>query len=82
LIQKILDDTQYIEYLRREYSSDEYESKRENLEELKNVASEYIGIDPRESLALFLEEVALITGLDVRAEVQNSVTLMTIHTSK
>ena len=82
LIQKILDDTNYIEYLRREYSSDEFESKRENLEELKNVASEYIGIDVRESLALFLEEVALITGLDVRAEVQNSVTLMTIHTSK
>jgi len=82
LIQKILDDTNYIEHLRREYSSDEYESKRENLEELKNVASEYIGIDSRDSLALFLEEVALITGLDVRAEVQNSVTLMTIHTSK
>ncbi|MCH8518331.1 UvrD-helicase domain-containing protein [Candidatus Gracilibacteria bacterium] len=89
LLANIISDTNYEAYLKREYSSDEYESKKENLEELRNVASEYEGIDPRESLSLFLEEVALITDLEQKLEdeeVQRNplgyVTLMTIHTSK
>lgn len=89
LLTSIVSDTHYEAYLKREYSSDEYESKKENLEELRNVASEYEWIDPRESLSLFLEEVALITDLEKKLEEDElqknplgSVTLMTIHTSK
>lgn len=82
LIASIVDDISYDDYLRKEYSQDEYESKRENINELRNVASEYIGLDPRESLSLFLEEVALISDLDSKNETHNSVTLMTIHTAK
>lgn len=60
----------------------EYDSKKENLHELVNVASEYSGLDPSESLSLFLEEVALISDLDSKDSENDSVTLMTIHTSK
>jgi len=39
-------------------------------------------MEPRESLATFLEEVALITDMDKNDERLDYVTLMTIHTSK
>ena len=39
-------------------------------------------MDNRESLAIFLEEVALITDFDKNDERPDYVTLMTIHTSK
>jgi superfamily I DNA/RNA helicase len=35
-----------------------------------------------DSLALFLEEIALITDLDTKDNRSDYVTLMTIHTSK
>jgi len=39
-------------------------------------------MEPRESLAIFLEEVSLITDMDSKDERNDYVTLMTIHTSK
>ena len=82
LIGKIVEHTGYLEYLKSQFSQDEYDSKSENLKELQNVASEYDGLAPRESLSLFLEEVALISDLDNKDEAQDFVILMTIHTSK
>jgi len=82
LIAEIITKTWYEEYLRSQFSDDEYTSKIENLTELKNVASEYQGLSPREALSLFLEEVALISDLDKSDNAHNSVTLMTIHTAK
>lgn len=82
LIWEVISKTWYEDYLRSQFSADEFESKRENLSELQNVASDYDGLAPREGLSLFLEEVALISDLDNKDETQESVTLMTIHTSK
>lgn len=83
LIRKIITDTHYEDFLKKEFSGDEFESKKENLSELQNVASEYDGLAPREGLSLFLEEVALISSLEsIDGEKQDSVTLMTIHTAK
>jgi len=82
LIAKIIKEISYEDYLKTNFSQEEYESKKDNLEELKNVASEYNWMDSRESLSLFLEEVALITDMDVKDEREDYVTLMTIHTSK
>lgn len=82
LIKNIIDSIWYEDFLRTQFTADEYESKKENLSELQNVASEYDGLEPREWLSLFLEEVALISDLDNKDETQNSVTLMTIHTAK
>jgi len=73
---------QYEEYITDGLSTDESLSKKENIEELITVASQYNGMDPRESLAQFLEEVALITDMDTKDEREDYVTLMTIHTSK
>ena len=82
LIRKIVEETNYLDFLKSQFTADEFEAKRENLSELQNVASEYDGLAPREWLSLFLEEVALISDLDNKDETQDSVTLMTIHTSK
>lgn len=82
LIGEIIKETGYEEYLKSQFSGDEFDSKKENLSELQNVASEYDGLAPREGLSLFLEEVALISDLDNKDENHDSVTLMTIHTSK
>ncbi|MCD5375256.1 UvrD-helicase domain-containing protein [Candidatus Gracilibacteria bacterium] len=82
LIGEIIRLTGYEEFLKSQFSQDEYDSKKENLTELQNVASEYNGLSPREGLSLFLEEVALISDLDKADTNQDYVILMTIHTSK
>lgn len=82
LITVIIDRIWYESYLREDATKDEYQARLDNIAELKNVASEYTWMDPRESLSQFLEEVALITDLDQKDERSDFVTLMTIHTSK
>lgn len=82
LISEIISAIGYKQFLKTEFSKEEAESKEDNLVELENVASEYNGLSPRESLATFLEEVALITDMDTKDEREDYVTLMTIHTSK
>ena len=82
LIREIISKIGYKDYLKTEFSKEEAQAKEDNLEELENVASEYNGMNPRESLWLFLEEVALITDMDTKDEREDYVTLMTIHTSK
>ena len=72
----------YEEYITDWLSKEEKDAKLENIDELVNVATEYNGMEPRESLAIFLEEVALITDMDKNDERPDYVTLMTIHTSK
>lgn len=82
LIQKIRDVVKYDDYICEWLSSEESIAKKENMDELITVASQYNGMDPRESLSQFLEEVALITDMDTKDEREEYVTLMTIHTSK
>jgi len=82
LIKLILKETAYFEYLTEGLSQDEKDAKKDNIDELINVASEYNWMEPRESLSTFLEEVALITDMDTKDERSDYVTLMTIHTSK
>ena len=82
LIKLILEKTGYFEYLTEWLSQEEKDAKKDNIDELINVASEYNGMEPRESLSTFLEEVALITDMDTKDERSDYVTLMTIHTSK
>jgi len=82
LIRMIVKMTKYDEYIWEWLSKEEKESKLENIDELVNVATQYNGMEPRESLAIFLEEVALITDMDSKDERADYVTLMTIHTSK
>lgn len=82
LIDYIIEKIGYEEYLKSDATKEEFEARIDNLRELKNVASTYNGMDPREWLAQFLEEVALLTDMDNKDDGSNFVTLMTIHTSK
>lgn len=82
LIDYIVEKIWYEEYLKSDATKEEYEARIDNLRELKNVASTYNWMDPRDSLAQFLEEVALLTDMDNKDDGSNFVTLMTIHTSK
>jgi len=82
LIREVVKQINYIEYLTEWLSREEKDAKLENIDELVNVATEYNGMEPRESLATFLEEIALITDMDKWDERPDYVTLMTIHTSK
>lgn len=56
--------TKYAEYLQTEYTKEEAEGKEENLREFANMASRYDGLEPREALSMFLEDIALITDSD------------------
>lgn len=82
LLREIVKTTKYDDYITEWLSQEEKNSKLENIDELVNVATEYNGMEPRESLAIFLEEVSLITDMDTKDERSEYVTLMTIHTSK
>lgn len=82
LIRDIVKITDYEDFITSWLSQEEKDSKIENIDELVNVATEYNWIEPRESLSVFLEEVALITDMDSKDERSDYVTLMTIHTSK
>ncbi len=82
LINYIVKNIWYKEYIKYWLSEEEYESKCSNIDELINVASEYNWIEGREWLSQFLEEVALVTDMDWKDDRPDYVTLMTIHTSK
>ncbi len=84
LLENIIKKIWYEEYLRDDATKDEFDAKIDNIRELKNVTSTYNGMDPRESLSQFLEEVSLITDMDHKEKEEKTdfVTLMTIHTSK
>ncbi|MDD2892203.1 MAG: 3'-5' exonuclease [Candidatus Gracilibacteria bacterium] len=83
LMEEVIKKTQYIEYLRHEYGEGESESREENLKEFANMASRYDGMDSREALMMFLEDIALITDTDRDDPEQNNyVSMMTIHSSK
>ncbi len=56
--------TNYLEYLKGEYTEDEYEGKVENVEEFLSMATRYDGMLYPENLATFLEDIALITDQD------------------
>ncbi|MDD4151025.1 MAG: UvrD-helicase domain-containing protein, partial [Candidatus Gracilibacteria bacterium] len=82
LIEAIVRKIGYEDYLREEYSKEEKEGKLDNIDELKNLASAYNGMEPRESLSNFLDDIALITDSETINDEEDFVTLMTIHTSK
>jgi DNA helicase-2/ATP-dependent DNA helicase PcrA len=81
-IETVLSQVRYIEYI--DDGTEQAGYKKENIEELKNVASSYVKQYGNKSLEMFLQEIALIeqeqdknqdgTGMNVN--------LMTLHSSK
>jgi DNA helicase II / ATP-dependent DNA helicase PcrA len=83
LMDLIVKRTSYLDYLKAEYGEDEYEAKVDNIQEFCNMASRYDGLLYPENLALFLEDIALITDQDRENEnSRDMVSLMTVHLAK
>ena len=76
LIDSLVRRTGYLRYL--DDGTPQAESRQENVHELMGVAQGY----QEQGLALFLEEVALISDLDTYDPNGNAVTLMTLHAAK
>ena len=76
LIDRVLEDTRYADYLRD--GTEEGEERWANVLELRNVAAEY------ESLTLtdFLADVALVSDVDNLSDGANAPTLLTLHSAK
>ncbi len=85
LMDHVLQDAGYIDRLRD--GSDEGEDRFANLQELRGVAAQYQpgmpgleeGMTP---LALFLQEISLVSDADEIDESKDAVTLLTLHTAK
>jgi len=84
LIAEVIDKTGYKTHLEKgdEESKMEGQAKLENILELISVAQKYDEVPPERALALFLEEVSLVSDLDGLNESAQKVTLMTLHASK
>ena len=87
LLDGVLERTAYRGYLYDEF--EDADQRWENVEELRNVASEYDGLVPGEGLVSFLQDVALITDADTMeernaqaADDDGRVTLITLHSAK
>ena len=81
LLQKMIDETGYVEELKAE-KTEESKGRIENIDELISKAVSYEQEAEHPSLSGFLEDVALISDLDSVNEDENRVLLMTLHSAK
>lgn len=77
----VLEKSGYLRELKSE-NTPEDETRIENLQELVNVASEFIPDDSENALGEFLAQVSLVSDLDNMENISNTVTLMTLHSAK
>ncbi|MFL7810242.1 MAG: ATP-dependent helicase, partial [Anaerolineae bacterium] len=76
LIDRVLEDTRYADYLRD--GTDEGEDRWANVLELRNVAADY----EETTLTEFLADVALVSDVDNLSEDVDAPTLLTLHSAK
>lgn len=81
IMEKVLEDTGYIEDLKLNDEEDA-EDRIQNISELISKIALYEEENPEGNLAGFLEEVALVSDLDNMDGETSKVTLMTIHSAK
>ena len=79
LLDLVLDKTGYKKYT---LEGADGEERWDNILELRTVAAGYKDLEPREALAAFLEEVALVSDVDELDEKVDAVTLITLHQAK
>jgi DNA helicase-2/ATP-dependent DNA helicase PcrA len=77
LLEQVIDQIKYLQYLRDEYGQ-EADDRIANVEELKGAAFNA----GEKKLGEFLEDVALVADVDSLDNNQNSVVLMTLHAAK
>jgi DNA helicase II / ATP-dependent DNA helicase PcrA len=81
LVELILDRTNYREHVNPEGSL-EGQDREENVNELLRQAASLPEGDPRETLAQFLDEVALVADQDTIEDASEKATLITLHAAK
>lgn len=81
LIDAVVKRTGYLQLLLSE-STDEALGRIENIDEFVNKAVEYDKTNPEGGLSGFLEDVALVADIDSYEEGEETVALMTVHSSK
>ena len=77
----VAEKTGYVDELRKERSI-EADGRIENVRELINATSEFRERSEQPTLEAFLEEVSLITDIDMWDKSKDVVTLMTLHAAK
>lgn len=79
----VIEKTGYLAQLQEAaISNPEIQDDINNLQELVNVAQDFVPEDKDNQLSEFLQQVALVSDLDSMDEQQNNVTLMTLHAAK
>ncbi len=79
ILDLVLEETGYKKYT---LEGADGEERWDNILELRTVAAGYRDLEPREALAAFLEEVALVSDVDELDEKVDAVTLITLHQAK
>jgi DNA helicase-2/ATP-dependent DNA helicase PcrA len=79
LLDLVLERTGYKKYT---LEGADGEERWDNILELRTVAAGYKDLEPREALAAFLEEVALVSDVDELDEKVDAATLITLHQAK
>lgn len=86
LIDEILEDTQYIDYLSEDDEPDKVAERIENINELISKIADYEDsceeTNEMPTLAAFLDEITLVSDIDEMEENNDKVLLMTIHSAK
>ena len=77
----VIEKTGYLAELQAQ-NTPESEADIENLQELVNVAGEFVPEDSENILGEFLQQVALVSDTDNLDNIANNVTLMTLHSAK
>jgi DNA helicase-2/ATP-dependent DNA helicase PcrA len=79
---QVLDHTKYDDWLKDRYEEkNEYDARRQNVNELVNSIADFCRETPRASVADYLQSISLYTGGD-EARTENAVRLMSLHASK
>ena len=76
LIEQVLDDTGYLDFIESE------EERINNVSDLVNLAGEFDVEDEETTLESFLDWIALATDFDRFDQEKDKITLMTLHTAK
>ena len=77
----VIEKTGYLAELQMQ-NTPESEADIENLQELVNVAGEFVPEELDNVLGEFLQQVALVSDTDALENISNNVTLMTLHSAK
>lgn len=77
----VIEKSGYLNELRAQ-NTPESEADIENLQQLVNVAEEFVPEDDNNILGEFLTQVSLVSDIDSMDNIANNVTLMTLHAAK